>query len=108
MQHRPIHTTSSTAGIDAQAKALIEQFETTLSNSLKEDVFASTYSSIDDILIRKFHLSDIDRMDFPDFSHKTEFIPKGVRGNIQKAEGKILTYKEADDIVDMGLNEEMP
>jgi hypothetical protein len=107
-QLTPIDTISSKAGINAQAKDLIEQFAATLSNKLRADVFATTYSSIDDILIQKFHLSDIDKMDFPDFSRKTEFIPKGVRGNIQKAEGKILTYKEADDIVGKGLNEEMP
>lgn len=108
MQLSPQHTNSSVAGIDARAKKLIEQFETTLSNKLKEGAFASTYNSIDDILIRKFHLSDIDKMDFPDFFQKTAFISKGVRGNLQKAEGKILTYKEANDRVGKSLNEEMP
>lgn len=100
--------TNSLTGISSQAKALIEKFEETLSNNLKEDKFVSEYNSIDDILIKKYKLNDLDNMDFPDFSKKTEFITKGVRGSISKAEGKILTYKEAEEIIEKGLNEEMP
>jgi hypothetical protein len=95
-------------GISTQAKALIEKFEAILSNNLKADKFVSAYNSIDDILIKKYKLTDIDNMDFPDFSNKTEFITKAVRGNISKAEGKILTYKEGEEIIEKGLNDEMP
>jgi len=95
-------------GISMQAKALIEKFELTLSNNLKTDKFVSDYNSIDDILIKKYKLTDIDNMDFPDFSNKTEFITKGVRGNISKAEGKILTYKEGEEIIEKGLTIELP
>ncbi len=95
-------------GLNDQARALIDQFEANLLSNLQANFFASTYSSLDDILINKYHLSGIDKMDFPDFSHKTEFISKGVRGNIQKAEGKILTYKEAEEIMYKGIQEEMP
>jgi hypothetical protein len=103
-----INQNGSIPGINTQAKELIEKFEANLLSNLKADLFNSTYQSIDDILVQKYHLTDITNMDFPDFSTKTEFIPKGVRGNIQKAEGKILTYQEADEIVGKGLNEEMP
>ena len=95
-------------GISSQAKALIQRFEEAVSNNLKAEKFASPYNSIDDILSKKYKLSNLDNMDFPDFGHKSEFITKSVRGNISKAEGKILTYKEADEIIEKGLNEDLP
>lgn len=104
----PIPATSSVSGINDRAKELIDRFEKDLLNNLQAEKFTSPYSSIDDILIHKYHLTDIDTMDFPDLSAKTEFIAKGVRGNIQKAEGNILTYEEAAAMVDKSLNEEMP
>lgn len=95
-------------GISEAAKTLIEKFENRLLLSLKTDRFRGSYKSIDDILAVKYKLRDIENMDFPRFEKKSEFITRSVRGNIQKAEGKILTYQEADEIVHKALNEELP
>jgi len=94
--------------ISPAANALIEKFENTVTENLKSDKFARLYDSFEDILERKYHLKNLDEMDFPDFKNKTEFIVKGVRGNISKAEGKLLTYKEANEIIETGLNIVLP
>ena len=98
----------SLSDISAAAQALIDKFENALSSNLKQQRFISPYRSIDDILIRKYHLSSLDKIDFPDLTGKTEFITHSIRGNLSKAEGKILTYEEANDIVDKALTEALP
>jgi hypothetical protein len=99
---------SHVTGITDQSKALIARFEASLASKLKAKMFSSEYNSLDEILTKKYNLSDLVNMDFPDFQNKTEFIVKAVRGNIAKAEGKILSYAEGETIIEKGLNTEMP
>jgi hypothetical protein len=94
--------------IKAEAKSLIEDFEKDLHDRLSSDMFKSTYQSIDDILITKYNLRNIDRIETPNYADKTEFITKGVRGNVQKANGNILTYNEAESIILDATEEELP
>ncbi|MEP6948311.1 MAG: hypothetical protein ABI863_03505 [Ginsengibacter sp.] len=92
--------------ISAGAKELIKNFEEKLYERLKALKSARSYGSLDDILVSKYRLTNLEKI--PGFENKTEFITKGVRGNISKAEGKILTYKEADELIQKAANEELP
>jgi hypothetical protein len=96
------------AGLNDDAKRLIEKFENELQQKLNIETFRSTYSSIDDILETKYKLKNIDDIEAPNYACKTEFITKGVRGNLQKANGNVLTYEDADDIIEDAIDEELP
>jgi hypothetical protein len=89
------------------ARELIEKYKEGLKERLLSDKFKSNYATIDDILTQKYHL-DIDQLKVPSYENKTEFIVKGVRGNVQKANGNILTYREAEDIISDAVEEELP
>jgi len=92
--------------ISSAAKELIKNFEEKLYERLRDSKFISSYASLDDILRSKYRVRDLERI--PGLENKTEFITKGVRGNIKKAEGKILTYQEADALIQKAVNEELP
>jgi hypothetical protein len=90
------------------ARELIKKFEKELKERLLSDKFKSKYSSVDDILIKKFHLTDIKNLDFPDYSNKTEFITNGVRGNLQKIDGNVLNYSDGEVIINEAININIP
>ncbi len=94
--------------IKSELRDLISKFEDKLRASLLPDQLRSGYTSIDDLLIKKYHISGIDKLDFPDFRHKTEFITDGVRGNVQKISGNVLSYQDGDNIIDEAINEDIP
>jgi hypothetical protein len=98
--------TGSIKEISSAVKELIKGFEEKLSARLRASKFTSSYTSLDDILISKYKVRDLERI--PGFENKTEFITKGVRGNIKKAEGKILTYRDADELIQKAVDEELP
>ena len=106
--HQVEQTTShsSIKEISFEAKNLIKNFEEKLYERLKAAKIVDSYTSIDDILSSKYKVTDLEKI--PGFENKTEFITKGVRGNVSKAEGKILTYKEADELIEKAANEELP
>jgi hypothetical protein len=56
----------------------------------------SGYSSIDDLLIKKYGHTDVTKMDFPDMGNKTVF-RKG-----------ILSYAQAEEMVKNFLNTPLP
>ncbi|MBP6904573.1 MAG: hypothetical protein KBB91_00765 [Candidatus Pacebacteria bacterium] len=62
------------------------------------------YSSIDDILVRKYGIKNIASADFPDWRNKTIYLDK--RGN--DISGTVLSYAEADRIIEAGLYEPLP
>ncbi len=97
-----------TIGVSSDAQELINKFEKKLKETLLSKKFQSPYHSIDDILVKKYHLKDIEKIESPDFRCKTEFISKGVRGNLQKAEGNVLSYLEGESIINKALSEELP
>lgn len=99
---------TSIVGVSSDARYLIEEFERKLKDNLSSEKFRVPYSSIDDILTKKYHLENIETIEAPDFACKTEFLSKGVRGNLQKAEGNVLTYSEGESIINKGLTEELP
>jgi hypothetical protein len=90
------------------AKELIEKFEKGLKDRLLSDKFKPKYSSVDDILVKKFHLTDIENLDFPDYKDKTEFISNGVRGNLQKIDGNVLNYFDGEVIINEAINTDIP
>ncbi len=91
----------------AQANSLVQKFKEKLATSIQKVISESPYKSIDDVLEKKYNLTNIESMDFPSFKEKTEFITKSVRGNIQKADGNILSYPEAEKLIENALNEEL-
>lgn len=91
-----------------EAKGLIRKYEKGLKERLLADKFKPRYSSVNDILIKKFHLTDVENLEFPDFRNKTDFITEGVRGNIQKSDGNILGYEEGDKLIEEAINLEIP
>ena len=103
-----IMVASNKISVVAEAQKLVEVFEKKLQQNLQTDKFMSSYNSLDDILVTKYHLRNIENIDSPDYRNKTEFITKNVRGNLQKAEGNILSYKEAEGIVEKAIDEELP
>lgn len=96
-------------GISPDAKALIANFESTLTQNLKalQVKFPNHYDSIEDLLRRKYNLQDVDKMNFPDFSNKTEFIICAPSGKISTM-SNVLTYSEADKIIEAGLYAPFP
>ncbi len=90
------------------AKKLIENYDIGLKERLSSEKFRPVYSTIDDILINKYHLENIDKIEPPDLSDKSEFLHDDVRGNFQKASGNILNYRQADLIVFNAINKELP
>lgn len=95
-------------GLSEDAKGLIERFERNLKHRLLDEKFRPKYSSIKDILIKKFHLSDLDNLDFPDYKEKSLFITNGVRGNLQKIDGNVLSYSDGEDIINEAINIKIP
>ena len=98
----------SIVGVSNAAKRLIEKFEEKLKGRILIENDFPSYSSIDDILIKKYHKKDIDKLELPDFRDKTEFIAKGVRGNLQKCDGNVLSYADGEKIINEGIEEEIP
>lgn len=98
----------SIVSLSKSAKDLIEKFESKLKENLLSDKFKSSYNSIDDILIKKYHLSDIGNLDLPDYRKKTEFISKGVRGNVQKSNGNVLSYADGEKLIEEAIKEDIP
>jgi hypothetical protein len=95
-------------GLSDNAKKLINEFEAKLKGKLLASHSQPIYTSVDDILVRKYHLKDIDNLDFPDYRYKTEFITKGVRGNLQKSEGNVLNYEEGEKIIKEAMEVNIP
>ena len=95
-------------GNRSEVKTLIEEFEKALREKLSSEQFKNPYTSIDDILKRKYNVQDVDNIIEPDYKNKTEFISKGVRGNFQKANGNVLSYGEAECIISDAIEEELP
>ncbi|MES2328139.1 MAG: hypothetical protein V4539_00965 [Bacteroidota bacterium] len=104
----PENKEETTSGISAGTRTLMDKLEQARTVKLAQADFMGKYNSIDDVLEKKYHLSNIESMDFPDLSRKTEFIVRGVRGNLSKAEGKVLTYSDADRIVEKGMEADLP
>lgn len=94
--------------INPEAKSLIDEFQRDFRARLSDEKFTINYKSIDDILELKYHKTDIEKIKEPDYSKKTEFLPDGVRGNLQKAKGNVLSYDEADEIISGAEEEELP
>ncbi|MBO9572980.1 MAG: hypothetical protein J7497_12360 [Chitinophagaceae bacterium] len=94
--------------ITDDARSLIDRFNSAVKQNLQQKKFLNPYTSIDDILILKYNLKDIDKLDFPDYCLKTGFITTSIRGNLSKADGRILTYSEARQIIDKAFTEVLP
>ena len=103
-----VKLTDESLKLQSDIENMIAKFEKKLSTNLDSLKFKDKYNSIDDILEKKFNIENIDEKEFPDFKDKLEFVVTAVRGNIQKAKGNILSYTEADKIIETALTEELP
>ena len=64
----------------------------------------ATYNSVTEVLENKYGKQNVDQMDFPDFRNKTVFLDK--KGN--DISDSVLTYAQADSIIDDAINTEIP
>ncbi|SFA54835.1 hypothetical protein SAMN04488511_11423 [Pedobacter suwonensis] len=80
--------------------------------NLKEDI-AECYrngNTIEAYLRNEFGITDIMKSEFPDLKDKNveDFDFNRVRGNTKLMQGKITTYKQAQEMLDKVLNFKMP
>ena len=70
---------------------------------MEQNISSSGYSSIDELLMEKYGHTDVSKMDFPDLRNKTIAVDK--RG---RTIGKILSYPQAEKMVQKFLNMPLP
>jgi len=96
--------------ISDEAKNLIEKYDYALKEKLSTKEFRPDYGSVYDILTKKYNKSDaeIAKNEGIDYNDKTEFITDGVKGNLQKAKGNVLSIKEGKNIIMEAEEDDLP
>ena len=94
--------------LNNDAKKLIDDYTIRLKNRQSEIRSRAKYGSIKEILIKKYHVENIDSFEVQDFSNQTKFNFECVRGNVEKINGNIVNYLEGQQIVDEASTIEIP